>query len=79
MTISVKVLDLSIVGPLMGDVEGRLDREPVGVVSVCEEVLVELLVEIIDGVIEGQEDKLGNLIWRISSWNISSSTVAILK
>ena len=79
VAISVQVLHLGIVGPFVGDVEGSLHGASIGVVSVLEEILIELLVEIIDGIIKGQEDKLGNLIWRISSWNVSSSTVAVLQ
>ena len=63
----------------MGHVEGGLDGAAIGVVAAAEEVLVELLVQVVDGVVEGQEDKLGNLVRTVTSGNISSSTIAILK
>ena len=79
MTISVQVLDLGIVCPLMGNVEGRLDGAPIGVVTVSKEILVELLVQVIDGIIKGEKDKLGNLVRTVPSGDVSSSTVAVLK
>ena len=79
MAISIEVLDLGIVCPLVRHVEGRLDRASVGVVTLSEEILVELLIKVIDGIIEGQEDKLGDLVRTVTSGNISSSTIAILK
>ena len=53
VTICVQVLDLGIVGPLVGHVEGRLDGAAVGVIAIREEILVELFVEIVDSIIEG--------------------------
>ena len=79
MAVGVEVLNLGVVCPLVRHVEGRLDRAPVGVVTLSEEILVELLIKVIDGIIEGQEDKLGDLVRFETSGNISSSTIAILK
>ena len=79
VTIGIEVLDLGIVCPLVRHVEGCLDRASVGVVTISKEILVELLVKVVDGIIEGQEDKLGDLVRTVTSGNISSSTIAILK
>ena len=78
VTIGVQVLDLGIVCPLVGHVEGRLDRATVRIVSLREEILVKLLVQIVDGIIEGQEDKLGDLVRTVTAGNVSSSAIAIL-
>ena len=59
MTISVQVLDLAIVGPFVGDIEGRFDWALVGVSSTLgKEIFEELLVETVNGIIEGQQYKL---------------------
>ena len=59
MTISVQVLDLAIVGPFVGDIEGRFDWALVGVSSTLgKEIFEELLVETINSIIEGQQYKL---------------------
>lgn len=79
MTISVQVLDLGIVRPLVGNVEGGLDGAPIRVVTLSKEILVELLVQIVDGVIKGQKDKLGDLVGTVTSGDVSSSTIAVLK
>ena len=54
MTISVQVLDLAIVGPFVGDIEGRFDWALVGVSSTLgKEIFEELLVETVNSIIEG--------------------------
>ena len=79
MTVAVDILHVAVVSPLVRHVEGRLNRASVGVVTISKEILIELLVQVVDGVIEGQEDKLGDLVRTVTSGNISSSTIAILK
>ena len=37
-----------------------------------------MLVQIVDGIIEGQEDKLGDLVRTVTAGNVSSSAIAIL-
>ena len=70
---------LAVVRPLVADVERCLDWAAVGVVAVAEQILVELLVEVVDGIVEGEEDKLGNLISSVAPGDVFASTVAILK
>ena len=79
VTISVEVLDLGVVCPLVGHVEGGLDGAAVGVVSLGEEILVELFIQIIDGIVEGEKDELGDLVRAVTSGNVSASAVTILK
>ena len=63
----------------MGHVKSGLNGTSIGIVSFSKEILVELFVEIIDSVIEGEEDELGNLIGGITTGNVSASAVTILK
>ena len=79
VTISVEILDLSVVSPLVRHVECGFDWTTIGIVSVSEEVFIELFVQIIDSIVEGEEDKLRNLIRRVTSGDISASAVTILK
>lgn len=61
MSIGVEVLHLAVVGPLVGHVEGGRDRTAVGVdPALLEQIRVQLLVQIVHGVVEGQEDDLGD-------------------
>jgi len=54
MAVSIQVLHLAVVSPLVGDVEGGGNGAPVGVhATTLEQFLVELLVEVVDGVVEG--------------------------
>ena len=58
-----EVLDLAVVGPLVADIEGGGDGAPVGVGPVrAEDVLVEVLVQVAHGVVEGQHDDLNWLL-----------------
>jgi len=56
MALAVQVLHLSIVSPLVRDEEGCPDGTPVRVEAVPEEPLVEALVQVVDGVVKGDED-----------------------
>ena len=73
------ISDLSIVRPLVGHVEGGLDGAAIGVVAASEEVLVELLVQVVDGVIEGEEDELRDLVWRVAAGDVAAAAVAVLR
>ena len=79
VTIGIEVLHLGVVRPLVGHVEGGLHGAAVRVVAVLEQIFVKLLVEIVDGVIEGEQDELRYLVGRKSSRDISAATVAILE
>ena len=63
----------------MGHVEGGLDGAAVGVVAAAEEVLVELLVQVVDGVIEGEEDELRDLVWGVAAGDLAAAAVAVLR
>jgi len=77
VSVSIQVLHLSIVCPLMRHIECSLDRTTVRVESTSEKIFVELFVEVIDGVIEGKKNKLGDLVSGITTGNILSTTVAV--
>lgn len=62
VTVGVQVLHLTVVGPFVRHVEGGGDGASVGVdASALEQVLVQLLVQVIHGVIERQQDDLRHL------------------
>ena len=59
MAVGVQVLHLLVVGPLVRHVERGSDRAAVRVDPVIlEHVLVQALVEVVDRVVEGEQDKL---------------------
>ena len=70
---------LAIVRPLVADVERRLDWAAVGVVAVAEQILVKLLVEVVDGVVEGEEDELRDLVSRVAAGDVAAAAVAVLR
>lgn len=59
MTRSVQVLDLAVIGPFMGHIERGRDGTTVRIdATFVEEILIEDLVKVIDGVIESQQHYL---------------------
>ena len=79
MTISIKILDLGIISPFVGHIESCFDRAAIWIEPSTKEVFIESFIEIIDSIIKCQHDKLGDLVSRVSSGNVLSTTVAILK
>lgn len=63
VTLAVSLLDGGVVGVLVGDEEGGLDVAAVGVAPLTrgKHFLVQLDVVVVDGVIEGDDDHLGNV------------------
>lgn len=58
--VSPQVLDLFVVGPLVREVVRGRDRTAVGVLpTLLEHLGVQLAVDVVDGVVEGQEHQLG--------------------
>lgn len=61
MALRVQILHLTIVGPFVGHIESGAQRTTVGVdASFLEQIVVQLLVEIVDRVIEGEQHQLGH-------------------
>ena len=59
MAVGVQVLDLTVVGPLVRDVERRRDRAAIRILAtIFEQVRVELAIEVVDGVVERQQHYL---------------------
>lgn len=59
MTGSIQVLNLAIVGPLVGHIHGGHDWTAIGVyAAIFEEFLVKLLIEVIHRVIKGEQNEL---------------------
>lgn len=59
MARGIEILDLAVVGPLVGHIEGGRDGTAVRVLpSLLEQVGVETLVQVVHGIVEGQEDDL---------------------
>ena len=55
----------------------HLDGAPVGVVSVGEELLEEVPVEAVDGVVEGEEDELGYVGGGVAAGDVQAAAVAV--
>ena len=63
VSVRVHVLDLAVVRPLVRDVERRRDGAAVRVLApVLEEVDVELAIQVVNGVVEGQQDDLRRVL-----------------
>lgn len=78
MSIGVQVLYLAVVGPLVRHVEGGRDGAPVRVdTAALEQILVELFVQIVDGIVEGQQHNLGHMFDRKFSGDVLSAAVAV--
>lgn len=55
----IEILNLAVVGPLVGHVEGGRDGTAVGILSsLLEQVGIETLVQVVHRIVEGQEDDL---------------------
>lgn len=78
MALRVEVLHLAVVGPLVRNVECSSDRTTVGILAAgVEDVSVVVFVEIVDGVVEGQEYDLRNLVlWKVVG-DLGSGAVAV--
>lgn len=78
VSVRVQVLHLAVVGPLVRHVEGGGDRATVGIdTSTFEQILVQLFVQIVNGIVEGQQHNLGHLLDGQLSGNVLSAAVAI--
>lgn len=61
MALRIQILNLAVVRPFVGHIEGGAQRTPVWIdASFLEQIGVELLVEVVDGIIEGQQHQLGH-------------------
>lgn len=78
MSIGIEVLHLAVVRPLVGHVEGGTDGTTVGVnTPLLEQVAVELLVQVVDRVVEGEQHDLRHLFdWHVSG-NVLSAAEAV--
>ena len=79
VAVGVQVLHLGVVRPLVGHVEGGLDGAAIGVEPPSKEILVELLVQVVDSIVEGKKNELGDLVSSVAPGDVLASTVAILK
>ena len=68
MAQSVKVLDSRVVGVLVGNKEGALDVTPIGVLTASKDVIVEVNVVLVDGIIKSDHHHLGHVGTVISLW-----------
>lgn len=79
MTSSVEVLHLAVVGPLVGHVERRRDRASIGIgPTLLEQVGVQALVQVVDGIIEGQQDDLRYLLRQVVSYFVVIVVVVVV-
>lgn len=77
MAIGIKILHLAIVCPLVRNVKCCLDGAPIGIVSVLEQSIKKLLIETIDSIIKGQENKLRDIFGLVSPGDGGSPTITI--
>jgi hypothetical protein len=54
-----------------------LNWASIGVEPLLEELSKELLVQTVNSIVEGQKDKLGDILWLVAAGNVGSATVAI--
>lgn len=75
----VHVLDGGVVAVLVRHEEGGLDVAAVGVLSLLvEDLLVKVDVVVVDGIVEGDGDHLGNVVAVGSGWSNSAKTTGNL-
>ena len=77
VTSSVQVVNLRVICPLVRDIERRLDRASVGIEPVPEQPCVEPEIDIIDGIVKGQHDKLRDLFFGQVAWYLCPAAVAV--
>lgn len=78
MSVGVQVLHLAVVGPFVRHVEGGRDGAAVGVdASALEQRLVKTLVQVVDGVVEGEQHNLRDLFRGETSGNVLATAVAV--
>lgn len=78
MAVGVEVLHLAVVRPLVGHVEGGTDGTAVGVdASLLEQVHVQLLVQVVDRVVEGEQHDLGHLLHGHVGGNVLAAAEAV--
>jgi hypothetical protein len=54
-----------------------LNWTSIWVEPVLEELRKELLIEAVDSIVKGQEDKLGDVLWLVATRNVASSAIAV--
>ena len=69
----VEVMHLAVVRPLVGHEEGGSDWAGVGVQSILKQSLVKISVEIVDGIVKGQNYKLRCLVLAETSGDSAST------
>ena len=63
MTIGIEVLHLTVVGPFVRYVEGGRNGTAIGITSsFLEQIGIEAFVQIVDRVIKGEQNHLGNIL-----------------
>lgn len=71
MTVSVQVLNLTVVSPFVGNVECSRDWTTVGIhTPTLEEIGVKLLIQVVDGIVESQQNDLRDLLNRHISFTV---------
>jgi hypothetical protein len=78
VSVGVQVLHLAIVGPFVRHVEGGGDGAAVGVdASALKQRLVQTLVQVVDGIVEGQQHDLGDLLGGEAAGHFLAAAIAI--
>lgn len=62
MTVGIKILHLAVISPFVGNIKRRGNGAAVWInASLLEEISVQLLVEVVDRIVEGQQNNLRHL------------------
>jgi len=68
MTLGVKILDLTIVSPLVGNVESGSYTTAIWIGPAREQPFVEVFVQVVHSIIKSNKYKLGSLFRQKTSW-----------
>lgn len=79
VSLTVQLLDGSVVGVLMGHEEGGLDGATVRVDAAIEDELVEIVVVVVDGVIKGDRNHLWHVLGQKVIGDLREGTECIRK
>lgn len=78
MTIGVKILHLTVIGPLVRHVESGTNGTSIGIdTALLEQIHVQLFVQVVHRVVESEQDNLGHLFHGHISGNVLTAAEAI--
>ena len=79
MSFGVERLHHAVIRPFVGHVEGAEYGAAVRVASFVEDLRVQLVVEVVHGVVERDQDYLGGVLGRYACWDVCAGAATIGK